>query len=627
MHKEVTSSTGETHHTLILSSWQRCRQFGLEHHSEPELQRLGSHEQQQRQHQYRELLNTTDHEVLPFYENILANSQCSVLLTDPRGRVLKRWGDGRFIGRERRAFFNEGVSWREQHAGTNAIGTVLACGQPVQVLRDEHFLKANRFMIGSAAPLFDSQRALIGVLDISSDAYLQHAHALGLVRLMAQSVENRLIFNAFQPEHFILIFNSNIDTLDSQWAGVLVFNEQGRIIAANRRAELLLGLELEMVDIAQLFDCRLAELMQQPELQPMPLLTRSQHRMYGLVKRPPPGVAPVNPHQSTDKTAGERIDLNTISLGDADMDLCIQQAERIIEKDIPILIHGETGTGKEVFVKALHQASSRCDQPLVAVNCAAIPAELVESELFGYEKGAFTGASQKGAIGLIRKAHRGILFLDEIGDMPLKAQARLLRVLQERLVTPLGSTQAYPVDIKIISATNRSLRTEVQQHRFRQDLYYRVSGLNIELPPLRHRSDKRALIRRIHSLHGGPAPQAPLPECILGLFEQHPWPGNIRQLSSVLQIALAMADGDVIQERHLPADFFADLGIKPTSTNPTHRLDCAPPVVCDTDAHVDIQALTVTVYHQRQGNISQAARQLGISRNTLYKRLKQAGLR
>lgn len=159
------------------------------------------------------------------------------------------------------------------------------------------------------------------------------------------------------------------------------------------------------------------------------------------------------------------------------------QAGLLLEKDIPVLVEGETGVGKEVFVDALHRASSRARQPLVAVNCAAIPAELVESELFGYDKGAFTGAHHKGNPGLIRKADHGILFLDEIGDMPLPTQARLLRVLQSRSIQPLGSGEPVPVDIRVVSASNRNLADEVRAGRFRQDLYYRIAGLTLVLPP------------------------------------------------------------------------------------------------------------------------------------------------
>jgi len=304
------------------------------------------------------------------------------------------------------------------------------------------------------------------------------------------------------------------------------------------------------------------------------------------------------------------ISLKTLHFGDSRVEKAVRQAERLLEKDIPLLIHGETGVGKEVFVKALHQASSRHKQAFIAVDCAAIPAELVESELFGYEKGAFTGANQKGSIGLIRKADKGTLFLDEIGDMPLPTQARLLRVLQERCVQPVGSSELFAVDIRIISATNRSLREQVQLGRFREDLYYRIGGLTLELPPLRERSDKQALFKRLWEQHREPTQWAGLSDEVLELFSRHPWPGNLRQVSSVMQVALAMAEEQPVRPEHLPDDFFVDLEMEP--------VEAPEPLGVDLN---DAQALNREL-KAAGGNISHLARRLGVSRNTLYKRLR-----
>jgi transcriptional regulator of acetoin/glycerol metabolism len=304
----------------------------------------------------------------------------------------------------------------------------------------------------------------------------------------------------------------------------------------------------------------------------------------------------------------------------------------VVNKTIPILIHGETGVGKEVFVNGLHHYSERKAYPLVAVNCAAIPSELVESELFGYEKGAFTGANTKGSIGLIRKAHKGTLFLDEIGEMPLNVQGRLLRVLQERSVTPLGSTKTYSVDIKLISATNRSLKAEVEQGNFRQDLYYRVTGLNIELPPLRERSDRRHLFDKINQIHQQSDVKNSLSTEVMDLFHKHPWPGNIRQLVCVLQIAQAMADNGQIQTWHLPDDFFDDIQLDNDSAAVTKTVTVAAlsPLKAIEDFETkkldDIQQM-ITTYTHFSGNVSKTAKALDVSRNTLYKRLKEAGVK
>lgn len=596
------------HDTIIQDSWRRCRAFGLDHQSAPSFDQLPAEGISQLLESQHALVQTTHQEVLPYYENILSNSNCLIMLADNQGQVLTSWGTQRFIEPKLARGFSAGASWRERSTGTNAIGTALACAQAVHIEHDEHFLKANRFMTGSAAPIFDANREIIAVLDVSSDSYLPPSHTLGMVKMMSQTVENRLILNLFGGEHFQLTFNTGLNNLDSQWAGLLIFDESGQVLSANRRADNLLGISLSRVMIDNLFKVSLLELLNQPEGLPFALQAAGSNRFQCLLKRPKQASVQARVFS---EPAAVPIGLKTLHFGDSRVEKAVRQAERLLEKDIPLLIHGETGVGKEVFVKALHQASSRSQQAFIAVNCAAIPAELVESELFGYEKGAFTGANQKGSIGLIRKADKGTLFLDEIGDMPLPTQARLLRVLQERCVQPVGSSELFPVDLRIISATNRSLREQVQVGRFREDLYYRIGGLTLELPPLRERSDKQALFKQLWQQHREPTQWAGLSTEVLALFERHPWPGNLRQVSSVMQVALAMAEDQPIRPEHLPDDFFVDLG----QASPS-----APPVMGDLDDSQNLQQRLAAV----GGNISHLARELGVSRNTLYKRLRDA---
>ncbi|SCZ30380.1 MULTISPECIES: sigma-54-dependent Fis family transcriptional regulator [Pseudomonas] len=605
-----------SHDALVQSSWQRCRAFGLDHQSAPAFDQLPAAGIAHLLDSHHALVQTTHQEVLPYYENILSNSNCLIMLADNQGQVLTSWGTQRFIEPSLARGFQPGASWIERASGTNAIGTALACEQAVHIEHDEHFLKANRFMTGSAAPIFDAERKVIAVLDVSSDSYLPPSHTLGMVKMMSQTVENRLILNLFHGQHFQLTFNTGLNNLDSQWAGLLIFDESGQVLSANRRADNLLGVRLSRVSVESLFKVSLLELINQPDGLPFALQTSGRNRFQCLLKRPKQ--APVQARVFTETRTAEpkvaaptAISLSTLHFGDSRVEKAVRQAERLLEKDIPLLIHGETGVGKEVFVKALHQASSRSKQAFIAVNCAAIPAELVESELFGYEKGAFTGANQKGSIGLIRKADKGTLFLDEIGDMPLPTQARLLRVLQERCVQPVGSSELFPVDLRIISATNRSLREQVQLGRFREDLYYRIGGLTLELPPLRERSDKQALFKRLWEQHREPSQWAGLSREVLDLFERHPWPGNLRQVSSVMQVALAMAEEQPIRPEHLPDDFFVDLEMEP--------VEVAEPLGIDLN---DAEALNREL-QLAGGNISHLARRLGVSRNTLYKRLRQ----
>ncbi|GAB3487662.1 sigma-54-dependent Fis family transcriptional regulator [Marinomonas epiphytica] len=641
--KKPLFEKGKSHKDLIQASWYRCEQFGLEHGSRPDFSTLPKGVLKDLKDQHQSLLETTENEVLPYYENILSNSSCMIVLADRQGHVLNTWGQPRFGSAAEHGLIG-GNQWTEMGAGTNAIGTALMTGEAIQVGRDEHFLRANRFMVGSASPIYNTQNDLVGVLDISSDAYLPQDHTFGMVKLMSLSVENRLIFSAFQQEHFILSFNTNVGSLDSHWSGILVLDENGVIVSANRRAEVVLAKDLALLNIEQVFDVQMREIRHHPASMPMKLVALGRYQFYVKVIPPSQQIMRVPdfrqragyrspkdlrqpnevPAALKQPVAGELlqaikpnavpdnvIPLQELQHGDEKVQRLVMQAHKMMEKDIPILIHGETGAGKEIFVRSLHYHSSRATEMLVAVNCAAIPSELVESELFGYEKGAFTGAQSKGSIGLIRRAHKGTLFLDEIGEMPLAVQSRLLRVLQERVVTPLGSTEVYPVDIKLISATNRKLKDEVSEGRFRQDLYYRISGLNIELPPLRKRADKAALVRYLHSLLRQEEPGPDLTNELVALLVQHPWPGNIRQLAHVLKVGLAMADGDEMEDWHLPADFFDDLE-KVTETEEPTNLQQEP-----------LEVLIPRLLQEYSGNVSKTAKQAGVSRNTVYKYSKK----
>lgn len=621
----------DEHQHIIKESWQRCRQAGLGHSSAPIIEQQSHQLVALAQDEHSGLITTTQQKVLPFYDSLLANSNCLITLANTQGHVLNSWGEQRFFSQRQPHVFENGVSWQESLIGTNAIGTALETGSIVQVFHDEHFLTSNRFMTGSAAPIFDAQRTMTGVLSISSDAYMPTAHTLGMVKLMSQAIENQLITSHFQQQHFMLWFNSSPENIDSQWSSILVFDGSGTVISANRRAEVVLGQDLALVNLHQLFDIQLDKLLSHPAYTPVSITSHTGHRFFAIITPPRQPQARtldyrLKPTQSDRQTKDKHIDLKRLNTGDPRLSKAINQAERILNTDIPILIHGETGVGKEVFVNALHRSSERQAQPLIAVNCAAIPAELVESELFGYEKGAFTGASNKGYIGLIRKANKGTLFLDELGDMPLNVQARLLRVLQERKVTPLGSTTAYPVDFKLVSATNRQLKLDVDKGHFRQDLYYRVTGLNLTLPPLRERTDKEALIKVLLRQFSPSDSIATLSLEVLAMFKAHPWPGNIRQMVSVIQIAAAMAEGGRIGVEHLPDDFLADLKRNNEwvdNKEPTVREQVAtqpsvikPPAVNWLD-----------VYEANGRNVSATAKSLNISRNTLYKRLREEGLR
>ena len=324
-------------------------------------------------------------------------------------------------------------------------------------------------------------------------------------------------------------------------------------------------------------------------------------------------------------SAAPAITLDTLNTGDARLQAAIDRTRRMLGRDIPILIQGESGAGKEIFAKAFHNSGPRRDQPFVALNCASIPETLIESELFGYQGGAFTGARKEGAPGKIQQANGGTLFLDEIGDMPLNLQARLLRVLQERCVTPLGSTKTIQVDIALVCATHRKLREEVARGSFREDLYYRLNGMSVTLPALRERSDIRALVSRL-ALAEVPDPTLAVrfSEGALKAIEGYAWPGNIRQLHNAIRVASALLDEgeQLITEQHLPEELFeAPLAAAPAPAAGGEPMRAAEPLASGSSLDEIGRQAAMRALEAAGGNISSAARQLGISRNTLYRKL------
>jgi len=616
-------------------SHQRSADFGLRSDHAPEVSAL----EPPALEELRERNHTLDFHARPVMENLyaqIAGTRSMVLLTDRHGTILHSLGDADFLARAQRVALQPGVAWSEQSKGTNAIGTALAEGEPMQIHADQHFLRANHFLSCSCAPITDPMGELLGSLDVSGDRRSQGKHTLALVRMSAQIVENHLFVRHFDAA-VRLHFHSRAEFLDTLLEGMAVFDADGRFLSANRSAEFQLGMSLRALQahtFSSLFGRPLSDLTRRGpgaagdlfELQ-MPGGVKVAGR---LRQRAPAACLPVAvggaaPARPPSGRACQPGGLDTLRKGDAAMSALIDRLQALAGRDIPVLVLGETGTGKELLARAIHQDSPRRAGPLVAVNCAALPEQLIESELFGYEEGAFTGARRKGSPGRIVQADGGTLFLDEIGDMPLALQARLLRVLQEREVTPLGGARPVPVDFTIVCATHRDLRALRASGGFREDLYWRINGLVVRLPALRDRSDLPAiaaqLLRNEAALVGRPA-QCLAPE-VLAVFVRHPWPGNIRQLASLLRTASALTQGEsTIGLRHLPDDFLDDLEIPVTPCEPA-PVACAVPVEArDLSLHAVTGDAIEQALRLHGGNVSAAARSLGVARNTVYRRLR-----
>ncbi|QWL02887.1 sigma-54-dependent Fis family transcriptional regulator [Shewanella indica] len=599
--------TLKTHSQSWLSaSWQRCQGAGLNPAAIPDELRLNTAALDERRQRHGRLLQAVEHSALPLFNQLMGRTQSRLILSDPQGFVLQHWGVSRYSQKLANIALDTGVNWLEQYKGTNAIAAALSERQCVSVIGEQHFIKSHRFMSCTASPLFSPDGELLGALDITSEQQIHTPKTAILVSSLAQQLELALLCRL--PGAAVrLDLAPQQALLHSGWQGVLVLDLDGRVLGANPMArQLLKGINLGQIHQA---------------LSPQVLSRGSGRLQQGLVFRTqaleqPQHTKPVvRASQSRESQSRE----SSAAFKEPRLDQAWQQARKVLVRNIPLLILGETGVGKEQFVKQLHVQSSRHQQPFVAVNCAAIPAELVESELFGYQAGAFTGASRQGYVGKIRQAHQGSLFLDEIGEMPLAAQSRLLRVLQEREVVPIGSNQAHSVDIQVIAATHMDLPALVQQGAFRADLYYRLNGLQVTLPALRQRSDLRRLIHKLHQRYRV-RPQSLCPVLEQRLLQYH-WPGNLRELDNLMQVACLMAEEfPELNWQTLPESLQQTLvateetvtGLVPAPGNNLHR---------------QMQTQIRDTWLACNGNVSEAARRLGISRNTLYRKLKALALK
>lgn len=578
---------------------------------------------------------------LPVMETLheqIVNTQSMIVLTDAQGLILHSIGDDDFLQRAEKVALRPGANWAEDRQGTNAIGTALAERSATVVHGDQHYLAANRFLTCSSVPILDPYGEVVGVLDVTGDCRSYHQHTMALAKMSVQMIENHLFTSTFQ-DTLQIAFHGRPEFLGTLMEGIAAFTLDGRFLSANRSAQFQLGVPLAGLrahTLASLFGLTSAQLFDRVRAHPDQVVSLNLHN--GTVVRARIGIkrtsfadGPVADVQRVSRAVAQaaststRVRLASLDTGDPQVAAVIAKVRKVIGKDIPILITGETGTGKELLAQAIHNDSPRRDGPFVAVNCASIPETLIESELFGYEEGAFTGARRKGALGKLVQANGGTLFLDEIGDMPYPLQVRLLRVLQERIVNPLGSTKSIPVDISVVCATHRSLREMIAQNLFREDLYYRLNGLVVKLPPLRERTDLAVVIEKMLEQESAASCNGcslSVSQEVAALFEQCAWPGNFRQLGNLLRTAAAMVDDDgVIRREHLPDDFFEDIaGREASAAAPVGQ---PPHAALRNDARLQEVAVSViaAAIERHGGNVSAAARALGVSRTTIYRKM------
>ena len=656
----VAAPAAARHDALIRASWQRCvHQHRLDPTRMQEAVILPQPRLREHQGQMEDFLQIARHGLEALYQQV-AGLGYVVLLTDARGVTVDFIGDLIVEPGLRKAGLYLGADWSEHHAGTCGVGTCISTGQALTVHLDDHFDATHIPLTCTAAPVFDTVGRLNAVLDISQlsshqPKASQHL-ALQLVKVYAQHVENAAFLQRHRHD-WVLRLSEAPQFLDVNPDYLLALDAAGRVIGHNRRAQLLFEpglsgrmtavldsgpsaligqpidrlLELSVGDLGRFVQGRAAD-------QRAVLCSGGRHVLFLHAAPPPSAPSPLRTAASATGRAAvaERqvpAPLAALSGGDAALDRQIERAARLVNSPVSLLITGETGSGKEYFAKALHASSERRGGPFVAVNCAAIPESLIESELFGHLPGSFSGAGPKGKKGLIQEADGGTLFLDEIGDMPRALQARLLRVLAEREVLPIGATRPTPVDLRVIAATHCPLDALVREGRFRDDLYYRLNGAHVVLPPLRERLDLDVLIDRMlaSSPDAATAPRqraaaareaAPrLAADARAALHAHPWPGNLRELRNALDYARTLCNDGVIRLGDLPDALLA--ACAPAAL----RLSAQKPRPARPAPQADEAAQLLQALRAARWNVSAVARELGCSRMTLYRRMKRLDIR
>jgi transcriptional regulator of acetoin/glycerol metabolism len=574
-----------------------------------------------------------------------------VMLTDAHGVTI----DYR-IDRERRNDFKHaglyiGSCWSESEEGTCGVANVLTDLAPITVHKTDHFRAAFTSLTCSAAPIFAPGGELIGVLDASAvqspDNRESQRIVNQLVRQSATLIEDGYFLHRL-ASCWILFGHQNRNYVEAQPELLIAFDENGNVVAANRRArECMPGLDGPR-HIDEIFDSSHVQLRDIGRIEAIAALRLRANgsMLYARIRAPlghtghtghagrspaatAHGAMPLRRESAAAAHEHDRSALGPfLRSADARVAENARIAQRVAGKRLPILLLGETGAGKEVFARAIHDASARRNRPFIAVNCGALPESLIESELFGYAPGAFTGARRHGARGKIAMADGGTLFLDEIGDMPLALQTRLLRVLAEGEVLPLGGETPVRVDIDVICATHRDIARMASAGAFREDLYYRLCGAVLTLPPLRERRDIAALIDTVFSEEAQAAgrPLA-LDATLAARLAAFAWPGNLRQLRNAMRYACAVCDTVLVEARHLSADLTANLPFVAaaaasggTECAATRTPPAAPLDPADERERI-VAALTAHRWHPNA-----AAQALGISRATLYRRITKLGI-
>lgn len=614
----------------ILNSWSRCQSVGLN----PE------------QNQAKSVLTTLElenllsesqlfHVAKPIMDNIyekLMGTGYLITLNDEQGKMIYLKGEPDIIRKTEKMNFSPGMDWSENAAGTNAIGTSIVSKKPIQVFSAEHFCKGFHPMTCSSAPIFHPYtKKVIGAIDFTGLWQSTQPHTLGLAVSLAKVIEQELHITFQKKYHFLEEFYRHCK---NKWKDnpILVLSDESVIVNGDHVLLEISRLK-KMTPIEenpQIISTSIKEKVNAEESISKSNLIRELKKNGFLLIHVEPilynneaaGTLVVfrdknNYHRNGLKQEEERTIIGNSSV----MQNILHKCHQIASVEAPILLTGETGTGKELIARYLHKHSSRRDKPFIAINCGSISKELIGSELFGYEGGTFTGGKRAGKSGKFEEANGGTIFLDEIGEMPIDLQVHLLRVLQEKEVTRLGSVKTLKIDVKVIAATNRDVGAMVEDGLFRNDLFFRLNVISLTVPPLRERQEDILPIteyylskfarkyKKMHSFH--------LNEELKHFFMNYTWPGNIRELRNVLEHAVIFSNLSEIERKHLP-EYLATLE---TSTHNNHKEHTTFSLMEKTEVE-QIKKLLI----QTGWNKTAVSKELNIARSTLYRKLKKDNL-
>ncbi len=663
----------------LTQSWRRCAALGLDPYGNVE-----TIEDPRPQHS-----SATSSSLLslvrPAMEDLhqfAEGSECVVVFADAELRVVDRVGDQAMQQELEHLGLGIGASWSEERQGANALALALQESFPIQLDGAMHYRATLHSFYTSAAPVHDLLGQALGVLGVIGRHEHCHPHTLGMITAAAQAISNQLQMQAWLSNANDLL--SELKTiLQALPEGILLLRHDGVVSQMNAPAGTMLGLTPARVtgrrlrDVLPLPAILAQAIARQQSLSDEELVFDTIHgRVTCLCSLKPiasyrqetglenimgsPSLVISEPVASdgfvmilrsiervqklVHRMTGARARLtfaNVVGESPA-LKEALRLARLAATSNSTVLLHGETGTGKEIFAQSIHNSSARADGPFVAINCAAIPRELINTELFGYEGGSFTGADRQGRSGKFELAHGGTLFLDEIGDMPLDLQTTLLRAIETRTIVRIGGQRVIPADVRIIAATHKDLREEAQRGNFRSDLYYRLNVLTINIPSLRERADDLPLLvqhflQRQSRVLGRPL--AITPEAMAALHH-YSWPGNVRELENMLERVTYLMPKTTITVDDLPIDMQKSIEptALPTFGQPSHNEDLLQrpetqfvPVtdkggaLKERSMNAEMRAM-VEAWRASNGHVARAAALLGISRTTMWRKMVKYGL-